>query len=1220
MASIAIDRSLHGSLREEVQMLRKKVVKLETAGADNERLRKDLSKLQKAKQEEKAQLEMDFMNQLTGVARENALKLEELEGRLSESSKVNRALSEQLADSQTQEMFSKKIKEMETRHKKEIVNIVENFSAEREAMQNQLKIVQESRDELTTRLDDTKLALELKRKELERKASSPNDSNGREQPASVSMQKMLKKAHEENAHLKSTIQSLEVDAGQKQKVHESAIKALEERLLSTDAEIAAKRSEVKRLEMDLAMERRGKRGSFREESSLGGSKVLERENMELKNAAQKAGTARKRQEMTVMQLEKANHDLKANAQRLETENATLQDSISKLKNIKTRPSADPTSRVVTRVVDEMPSQTLQGSTHEKRTTQIIRRLEQNLKKEGQMKQTMTAGLKIRKQRYEGGNEIGTPAVVQDTPDSECPKTIPELQQLLEEERNVTSNLRHEIKDLKSIVSSSKVHQNMAATADDDERDRVSLGSRPVRKDLSVISAGDSTSDIASRVTKRRSGPRTPVRGLVQSFESRISKRVDNPKVGDFEPPTLKRTTAKATAGTVSQLRSTFEANDIEDLKDALNLERQAVLELEEELTRQCEINCSLLKEIGSLTSETESSRKMNVQQFENRNMADQKDVERMSSEISKLKSQLSKTEESKLSLTKKLQETAGDDKRKIDQLQDELNVMRTKVSTAEETRSKLSKQIERGASSDKQEIDRLKLKIRELQSTLSDAEQTIKCLEAQCVSNETDAKQNQQRLEELEKSLNEGSTKVSSQKTRIEGLEKEASDAKNLASELESKQLEVDGLNSLVNELQSNLVNADETKQELEKEKELGRHLDSLVQELKQQLVETEGTCETLTKDKVNQSLVDEEKIDILQAQIETLAKELATVTESRDELENNERIHQEKFDILQTQVEDKVAEFEQTHHADKEAIGRLSEQVQSLQQELTDSFDHIEVLEKQLKQRDEVEETVEELTRKNQKSLDYQINKLQKELTNLQVESSSTEEEYKKKIQGLEEMVESMQSEVDERTGDKERELEDVKRRLENKDTFIARLTKEKEQLMLSMNDMTSSRRSEIDELQTELMEMSTRSANQAREVQTLKLQLEDSSYRKEEVNRLRSRVVELGDQLRARDGSRVHEKTALEVENSDLRQRLRQISLERQTAEDKLREYVEEHKGGGSKSVQVLRERNAALKMEVEKLNRKLKKIYVAEQRRQSSESKNSTKNSVEATRLMI
>jgi DNA repair exonuclease SbcCD ATPase subunit len=312
---------------------------------------------------------------------------------------------------------------------------------------------------------------------------------------------------------------------------------------------------------------------------------------------------------------------------------------------------------------------------------------------------------------------------------------------------------------------------------------------------------------------------------------------------------------------------------------------------------------------------------------------------------------------------------------------------------------------------------------------------------------------------------------------------------------------------------------------------------------------------------------------------------------------------------------------LDDSHGADQEAIGRLHEQVQALQQELSDTLVVVENLKGQMQQKEEVQDTVEELTRENQQSLDGEINKLRTELTNVQVAKSETEADYKKRVQGLEDMIDSMQVEIDETLEEKEREVEDLKLKVEDKEARINRLTKEKEQLVLSMNDMTSSRRDEIDELQSELMGMSTRAANQAREVQSFKLQIEESSYRKEEIERLRSRVRDLTDQLSSRDGTRMHERTALEVENSELRQRLRQASLERQSVEDKMREYVSEQKGGSSRSVQVLRERNAALKFEVEKLTKKLRKVAVQKHVVDSkAASSKAASTNVEAIRFMI
>jgi chromosome segregation ATPase len=238
-------------------------------------------------------------------------------------------------------------------------------------------------------------------------------------------------------------------------------------------------------------------------------------------------------------------------------------------------------------------------------------------------------------------------------------------------------------------------------------------------------------------------------------------------------------------------------------------------------------------------------------------------------------------------------------------------------------------------------------------------------------------------------------------------------------------------------------------------------------------------------------------------------------------------------------------------------------------------------------------------MARSNKNLLDAQINKLQTELTKTQVTKSDAETDYAKKIEELEDMIDSMQAEMDESVEEKEKEIEQLKRGVDLKDDMISQLVKEKEQLVLSMTDMMTSRRDEIDELQAELMEMSTRAADQVREVQNLKLQLADTGYRREEMDKMRCQLQEMREQVSERDDSRMDEKAELEMENNGLRQKLRQVSLERQAGEDKLREFIANH--ASSKTVQVLRERNATLKLEVEKMSKKLKKMAVHMERQQ-------------------
>ena len=92
--------------------------------------------------------------------------------------------------------------------------------------------------------------------------------------------------------------------------------------------------------------------------------------------------------------------------------------------------------------------------------------------------------------------------------------------------------------------------------------------------------------------------------------------------------------------------------------------------------------------------------------------------------------------------------------------------------------------------------------------------------------------------------------------------------------------------------------------------------------------------------------------------------------------------------------------------------------------------------------------------------------------------------------------------------------------------------------------------------------------------------------------MSHLKARVTKLSHQLTLKKGEEVFENSTVKMQNEELRRKLRDVTAERWEAENRLQTYVSD-RGCSSKSVKVLRERNACLKLEVEKLTRKLKKI---------------------------
>jgi chromosome segregation ATPase len=714
---------------------------------------------------------------------------------------------------------------------------------------------------------------------------------------------------------------------------------------------------------------------------------------------------------------------------------------------------------------------------------------------------------------------------------------------------------------------------------------------------------------------------------------------------------------------------------VDGLREALYFERQQVLELEAELTRQCEMNCTLLKEISWLAKETENNRSRGPGAVLEKGF-DKKKIERLTSEVVELKQVLKTVEDEKTNLSNQFEKIADSDRREIDRLALELNVAKSKLAKAEEAKSSSGARFVPSIPNDRKEVDRLRLQIRQMEIKLTESQQECHQLRQHASSGTSEAEELRGRAKLLEAHKVEMSKlqgeldRLKSQASRVDELEGELAKLQEITTGHVSRGDEVDGLKSLVQSLESSLSDADATKAALLKEQEKTAELNSTIAKLRSDLKAAEARVQALSDEVAQKKITEDEskarllnrveylakelqkaneqrdeiemncrtqhtgKIDNLTSKVNSLSTELGRVTEERDQAQDQNRIHNNSFDSLRLEIDSKVEEFERTHAADKDEISRLQRQVTTMEKQLEEGLYGLENLKANVSNREPVEEASENVPRENHHLLDPQINKLQEELTSLRL--SESEKEHK--LQLLVKAMESMEADTETILASKNAAVDGMEQALAEKQGLIDRLSIEKEQLVLSMNDMTASRRDEIDELQNELMEMSTRAANQAREIQTLKVQLEDGKHRKEEMDRLRKRVRELSEQVANQGvstGSKPEEDRTveLEVENSKLRQRLRDASLSLKVAEEKIRDMGSAN--SSSKAMQVLRDRNVTLKFEVEKLTKKLKRLAERKHKKTDSSPADSgdpsvpsvrysepeeALDSVEATRFMI
>lgn len=227
-------------------------------------------------------------------------------------------------------------------------------------------------------------------------------------------------------------------------------------------------------------------------------------------------------------------------------------------------------------------------------------------------------------------------------------------------------------------------------------------------------------------------------------------------------------------------------------------------------------------------------------------------------------------------------------------------------------------------------------------------------------------------------------------------------------------------------------------------------------------------------------------------------------------------------------------------------------------------------------------------------KKLNNEITKLSHALTCVQMSKANLERENVEKLKMLEREVEALELEAEAELNLKCDEIEALKNKLTEKEEEITRLENERTQLCTSMNDVSFSRKDDMDELQSELLDTTNRMKAQARELQTLKLKIDDHESRKLEASStLQRRIVELeGTISDMKDAAANRDDVSqLKEENAVLRETIRDVKIERRQLKERVDSLSNDK--SASRSSQVLRDRNNVLKDEVEKLNKRLKKM---------------------------
>ena len=734
--------------------------------------------------------------------------------------------------------------------------------------------------------------------------------------------------------------------------------------------------------------------------------------------------------------------------------------------------------------------------------------------------------------------------------------IDDLKTALAEEQKINKKLRAEIKTLKNDTSkSASLSENQGSGGSSSDLSVVaSLRKQNQRLTEEVKSLRSSTDTkygqslspqaivvpppalTRTASTRGFESPRTPVSGLVASFERRIGSQ----NFSNNSSPPLKQTEEATTVPPPKT--AVHSVDEIAELQEKLHREKELVRELQQELHSHKETISNLQKKSGSISPKTLSNELMESRREIERLEAKLRDAEKSQShrrhfawkereELDKLRTQ---------SVYSNMQK--DDYEKQIADLEREIALLRAEEAGAKNLSfCQNEKKLDAEA-----ELDELV----SLRSQLTKKEKALDRLRAKYEAYEDESEEALNRLRNQVEALQ---SELHSAMTEIERMEREA------ASGTPTSSRNHDAMKS------SKVVyDIDMEKMELELTMTKARHAE----------LESEHAAKVKTL---------EEKISAL----EQANLDLSTEVPTEAQKEFDEEAGKLTEELTRSQM--KLADLELEYTI---KIKRLEECIKSLTAELDEVKTENEKLQKALEAAASKSEANAEAQAKSQLEYDTETSRLSVELTKVQMEKADGERAHFERLKELEGEIEALEREAAIELDSKQVEVDMLKEKLKRKEDSIKRLEEEKTQLCDNMNDVSFSRKDEMQELQDEILDLTNKTKSQAREIQSLKMKIEEHEARKEEVNvKAQRRISELEEQVR--DLQHVDRDAVIELkaENMQLRETIRDVKLERRSLKERL-ESITQGKSS-SRSAQVLRDRNAALKQEVEKLTKRLKKM---------------------------
>eukprot|EP00578_Thalassiosira_sp_NH16_P013987 CAMPEP_0181126054 /NCGR_PEP_ID=MMETSP1071-20121207/27402_1 /TAXON_ID=35127 /ORGANISM="Thalassiosira sp., Strain NH16" /LENGTH=1547 /DNA_ID=CAMNT_0023211585 /DNA_START=115 /DNA_END=4758 /DNA_ORIENTATION=- len=361
-------------------------------------------------------------------------------------------------------------------------------------------------------------------------------------------------------------------------------------------------------------------------------------------------------------------------------------------------------------------------------------------------------------------------------------------------------------------------------------------------------------------------------------------------------------------------------------------------------------------------------------------------------------------------------------------------------------------------------------------------------------------------FESLNTKLREKTSEIAMLKRDIASSSADLRGMKNIQSQLDELRQEKRHNLSRISTLEVELRDV-----ELKKAQEDGFEVDRLKLELKNAIADKEITEENLTHQieslrKLRNHAVEdyEAKLRVRDGQISSLEKELLELRETQDDFD----------DIF---LEDKPGQQSKKQLLDERdvlmtKIEALGEEIESLRAALAQEDSHETVLSElksKLAQSEQLREDLDKERMQISTSKDREMDRLHRQITEAKEAQTTRELEQLSLLKKLESENSDIRQEFTIRIKEKNARIVALEQTLAAQEQVVGNMSSEMDQLQNGMEKISVQRRAELEEMQQELMDYTSKATRLEREVMTLSMKLTDKKIKhKGELAKLKDKI----------------------------------------------------------------------------------------------------------------